>query len=68
MPTRPVKSSFGWHVIYIRPFTAVSESVSANLAEAAGEFLLLGLLADADVSVASRYGRWDPLAGSVVAP
>jgi len=42
--------------------------VSANLAEAAGEFLLLGLLADADVSVASRYGRWDPLAGSVVAP
>ncbi|MFZ9795418.1 MAG: peptidylprolyl isomerase [Ilumatobacteraceae bacterium] len=68
VPTRPVKSSFGWHVIYVRPFTAVSDSVSANLAEAAGEFLLLGLLADADVSVASRYGRWDPLAGSVVAP
>ena len=68
IPTKPVKSSFGWHVIFIRPFTAVSESVSANFAEAPGEYLLLGALADADISVASRYGRWDPLAGTVVAP
>lgn len=68
VPTQPVKTSFGWHVIYIRPFTAVAESVSNNLAESPGEFLLLGALADADISVASRYGRWDPLAGSVVAP
>lgn len=68
VPTKPVKTSFGWHVIFIRPFTAVSESVSANLAETPGEFLLLGTLADATITVASRYGRWDPLAGSVVAP
>jgi parvulin-like peptidyl-prolyl isomerase len=68
IPTKPVKSSFGWHVIFIRPFTAVSESVSANFAEAPGEYLLLGALADADISVASQYGRWDPLAGTVVAP
>ncbi|MEY3615157.1 MAG: hypothetical protein RLZZ518_157, partial [Actinomycetota bacterium] len=53
---------------YIRPFTAVAESVSNNFAQSAGEFLLLGALADAEISVASRYGRWDPLAGSVVAP
>jgi hypothetical protein len=32
------------------------------------ESLALGALADADITVASRYGRWDPLAGSVVAP
>ena len=44
------------------------ESLAANLATSAGEYLLLGALADADISVASRYGRWDPLAGSVVAP
>ena len=68
VPTRPVKSSFGWHVIYIRPFTAVAESVSENLATAPGEFLLLGALADAKITVASRYGRWNPLAGSVVKP
>ena len=68
VPSAPVKSSFGWHVIYVRPFTAVSDSISKNLADAAGEYLLLGALADADVTVASRYGRWDPLAGGVVAP
>ena len=68
VPTKPVQSSFGWHVIFIRPFTAVAESVTANLTSAPCEYLLLGALADADITVASRYGRWDPLAGSVVAP
>lgn len=68
VPSEPVKSSFGWHVIYIRPFTAVSESVSQTLLGAAGEYLLLGALADADITVASRYGKWNPLSGQVVAP
>lgn len=68
VPTQPVKSSFGWHVIFVRPFDAVSDSVTTSLTTSAGEYLLLGALADADISVASRYGRWDPLAGSVVAP
>lgn len=68
VPTEPVKSSFGWHVIFVRPFTAVSDSVSANLNDAPGEYLLLGALADADITVASRYGRWSPLVGGVVAP
>lgn len=68
VPTAPVKSEFGWHVIYVRPFTAVSESVSANFSTAAGEFLLLGAMADAKISVATRYGKWDPVSGSVVAP
>ncbi|MGA1353089.1 MAG: peptidylprolyl isomerase [Ilumatobacteraceae bacterium] len=68
VPTEPVKSSFGWHVIYVRPFTAVSESLSATLNGAPGEYLLLGTLASADISVASRYGKWNPLSGQVVAP
>ena len=68
VPTAPVQSTFGWHIIYVRPFDAVAESVTVNLNSAAGEYLLLGALADADINVASRYGRWDPLAGSVVAP
>jgi parvulin-like peptidyl-prolyl isomerase len=68
IPTKPVKSSFGWHIIYVRPFTAVSDSLSTTLNAAAGEYLLLGALAEADISVASRYGKWDPLAGRVVAP
>jgi hypothetical protein len=68
VPTEPVKSSFGWHIIYVRPFTAVSESLSATLNNAPGEYLLLGTLAAADISVASRYGKWNPLSGQVVAP
>lgn len=68
VPTQPVKSSFGWHVIYVRPFTAVADSVAKNLNDAAGEYLLLGALADAKISVASRYGKWNPLSGQVVAP
>jgi len=68
VPSQPVKSSFGWHVIYVRPFTAVADSVSQALNSAAGEYLLLGALADADITVASRYGKWNPLTGQVVAP
>lgn len=68
VPTQPVKSSFGWHVIYVRPFSAVAESVANNLNEAAGEYLLLGALAEANISVASRYGKWNPISGQVVAP
>lgn len=68
VPTEPVQSAFGWHIIFVRPLDAVNESVTANLSSAAGEYLLLGALADADITVASRYGRWDPLAGGIVAP
>ena len=68
IPTEPVKSSFGWHVIYVRPFTAVAESLSKTLNGSPGEYLLLGTLASADISVASRYGKWNPLSGQVVAP
>jgi hypothetical protein len=46
----------------------VSESLSATLNNAPGEYLLLGTLAAADISVASRYGKWNPLSGQVVAP
>lgn len=68
VPSQPVKSAFGWHIIFVRPFTAVSESVSTSLTNAPGEYLLLGALAEAKINVASRYGKWNPLSGQVVAP
>lgn len=68
VPTQPVKSSFGWHIIYLRPFDAVANDLIATLESAPGEYRLLGALSEANVSVASRYGRWDALAGSVVKP
>jgi len=68
VPSQPVKSSFGWHIIYLRPFDAVADDLIATLESAPGEYRLLGALSQAKVSVASRYGRWDALAGAVVKP
>lgn len=67
VPTAPVQSSFGWHVIYVRPFDEVAQSIEASLAEQAGELLLSGYVATSEVRVASRYGRWDPSTGQFVA-
>lgn len=67
VPSGPVESQFGWHVILIRPWSEVSESVVANLRTLAGARLLVGFLGAADVSVASEYGTWSRSDFSVVA-
>jgi parvulin-like peptidyl-prolyl isomerase len=67
VPTAPVKSSFGWHVIFVRPFEEVADSIAKSLNEQPGEALLAGYVATAPVRVASRYGRWDPSVGQFVA-
>jgi len=65
--SEPVKSQFGWHVIVARPYDEVADSLAALLGQAPGEMLLAGYLASARVDVASRYGRWNPAQGAVVA-
>jgi len=67
MPTDPVKTSFGYHVIFIRPFDEVADSVEATINEQPGQFLLSGYLATSKITVASRYGKWDPSVGQIVA-
>jgi hypothetical protein len=61
-PTEPVESSFGWHVILARPFDEVEESVVAIH----GSQLFADYLAQADINVDPRYGRWDGESGQVV--
>jgi foldase protein PrsA len=61
-PTEPVESSFGWHVILARPFDEVEESVVAIH----GSQLFADYLAEADINVDPRYGRWDAESGQVV--
>ncbi|MEO5974217.1 MAG: peptidylprolyl isomerase [Ilumatobacteraceae bacterium] len=63
----PVKSSFGWHIILIRPFAEISDSVTKLLATDPGHMLLTGHLATASISVKSSYGRWNPATGEIVA-
>lgn len=67
VPTDPVKSSFGYHVIFIRPFDEVADSIEATINEQPGQFLLSGYLATSKITVASRFGKWDPSVGQIVA-
>jgi parvulin-like peptidyl-prolyl isomerase len=66
-PSEPVKSSFGYHVIFIRPFDEVADSIEKSIAEQPGQYLLSGYLATSKVTVASRFGRWDPSVGQIIA-
>jgi len=66
-PSEPVKSSFGHHIIFMRPYDEVADSIEKSLAENPGQYLLSGYLATSKVTVASRFGRWDPSVGQIVA-
>lgn len=76
----PVATDFGYHVILVTsrgttPFEDVEDDIRAQLEqEAAGapaaafNELFEQLIADADITVSSRYGTWDSEAGRVVPP
>jgi len=66
VPTGPVKSSFGYHVIVIRPFNDIKASLQFLLAKTPGEMLMTGYLATTTVDIASQYGRWDTATGKIV--
>jgi parvulin-like peptidyl-prolyl isomerase len=58
VPTGPIKSSFGWHIILSHPYDEVKDSVSSVLKENPGAALLAGFMATSDISVNSTYGTW----------
>jgi len=66
VPTEPVQSQFGYHVILARPFDEVGEDLTELIATAPGDAALTGRLATGDITVDPRYGRWDAARGSVV--
>ncbi|MBM3805605.1 MAG: peptidylprolyl isomerase [Actinobacteria bacterium] len=63
----PVKSSFGYHIIYVRPFIEVAEDISKLLNTSAGVNLLTGFIATSKIKIDSAYGFWNPARGGVVA-
>jgi peptidyl-prolyl cis-trans isomerase C len=67
VPTDPLQTTLGWHVVVRRPYDEVAEPLAALFAEQAGELMFAGYLASADVQVDPRYGRWDSLTSAVVA-
>lgn len=66
VPSEPVESSFGWHVILHRPWDEVADSI-VDLHESGGSGSLLyeGYRTTATVDVDPRYGVWDPIGGTV---
>ena len=58
VPTGPIKSSFGWHIILSHPYSEVKDSVSSVLNENPGAALLAGFMATSYITVNSTYGTW----------
>ncbi|MET0910731.1 MAG: peptidylprolyl isomerase [Ilumatobacteraceae bacterium] len=67
VPTAPVETSLGWHVLLARPYDEIRDSLAALYEAQAGQMLLGGYLAAVDIRIDPRYGRWDPFAMTVVA-
>ena len=65
VPTAPVKTSFGWHVILVHPFADVAADVGRVLADDPGNALLAGWMTTADISVDPRYGTWKPARATI---
>ena len=63
----PVKSSFGYHIIYVRPFVEVAADISTLLVTDTGELLLTGYIATSKINIDSAYGRWNAASGSIIA-
>lgn len=66
VPTGPVKTQFGYHIILSRPWSEVGASVMSATAQEPGSALLTGYMATADVVVNSKYGTWVGAVGSVL--
>jgi parvulin-like peptidyl-prolyl isomerase len=65
VPTGPVKSSFGYHVILSHPYDKVKTSVLSIVQDDPGNNLLAGYLSSADITVNSVYGTWDGALGTI---
>lgn len=65
IPTGPVKSSFGYHVIMNAPWEQVSDAVTALVESSPGEVLNEGYLVSSKITVASSIGTWNAVNGAL---
>ena len=65
IPTGPVKSSFGYHVIMNAPWDDVADAVTALVEASPGIVLNEGYLVGSDITVASSIGTWNIVNGSL---
>ncbi|HEY5876997.1 MAG TPA: peptidylprolyl isomerase [Ilumatobacteraceae bacterium] len=66
VPTQPVESQFGFHVILVRPFDDIRDELVPLVQSTASQTLLGELTTDAEVTVSPSLGAWSADAGRVV--
>lgn len=59
VPSGPVKSSFGYHIILSHDYDDVKESLTKALSTDSGNNLLAGYMTTSDINVNSVYGTWN---------
>jgi parvulin-like peptidyl-prolyl isomerase len=65
VPTQPVKTEFGWHIILSLPYRDVKDSVSSVFNENPAASLLAGFMATSDIRLNSAYGTWVPATAKI---
>lgn len=59
VPSGPVKSSFGYHIILNHKYDDVKTSLAKVLSKDAGSNLLAGFITTSDIAINSVYGTWN---------
>lgn len=59
VPSGPVKSSFGYHIILNHNYDDVKTSLAKVLSKDAGSNLLAGFITTSDITINSVYGTWN---------
>jgi len=59
VPSGPVKTQFGYHVVLSRPYNEIKDSLKKVAGLKPTESNLVGYLANADISINPTYGVWN---------
>lgn len=59
VPTGPVKTQFGYHIILNHPYDEIKESLNKVATAKPSTSILVGYMAAADIKVNSTYGVWN---------
>ena len=65
IPTGPVKTQFGWHIILNAAYDGVAQDIETAIKDTPLQQMLMGFMATADIRVASTYGKWDGATASI---
>jgi parvulin-like peptidyl-prolyl isomerase len=65
VPTAPVKSQFGWHIILSHPYREVKDSLASVVDKDPVTALYTGFMTTSDIRLNSQYGTWVAAAAKI---